>query len=100
MEAVMLETKQNALDPARGRRRNPADVLRHERARPANLAQHLAALDRIDPHRRPVDARRCRLEPGHSDGDGPDREERDRGIDGSANLLFPDDAGGTSYINH
>jgi hypothetical protein len=90
----------DALDPACRRRRNPADVFRNQRAGPANLAQHLAALDGIDPHGRAVDARSRGLEPGHADGDGADGEQGDCPVDGSANLFLSDDAGRTSNINH
>ena len=46
---------QDALDPGRGFRGDPANLLRHERARAADLAQQLAALDGVDQHAAALD---------------------------------------------
>ena len=61
--------KQDALDAAIGRRRQPARVFRHERAEAAHLANERPALDGVDQQRRTVDGRRGGLHPRQRHGD-------------------------------
>ena len=70
------------LDPALGLGGDPADLLGHQGAEAAHLSQHLAALDRVDPDRGPLDAGRGGLEAREAEGDEqnggePGRSEQD-----------------------
>ena len=61
--------KDDALDSALGDGRDqaPRFVDRHQRAETTHVDLHRAAFDRINPHGRPLDSRRRRLEPRQDD---------------------------------
>ena len=56
---------------------DPLDALGHQRALAAHLADHLAAMDGVDPEGGGVHRRRCRLEA--SERQGADGESGDAG---------------------
>ena len=83
--------KENApFDASAGPGRHPSNRLGQddERSRAAHLADHLAPLHRVHPHRGPIDRRRRGLESGKPEADGSDPGDNRPGDDGGSNPLL------------
>ena len=69
-------TKQDPIDEALSRRRNPADVFGHQRAAAADFAEQRTPFDGVDPQRRALDAGSGRLQTRQAEGDQQNGDQR------------------------
>src|ERR1700681_940082 len=81
--------QQDSLDPSLSGRGNPADIFGDEGAKAPHLAEQGTALDRVNPDRGALHARRGRLEARESERNQPDNGEPDDRVDRPAHSLLP-----------
>jgi len=86
---VSTGSDQDPLNPSVARRGHPARIDRNQHAWAAHFAQHRAALNRIDPHARPLDPRRVISERHYGQQHGHGKTNRgDDPNQSAANFLY------------
>src|SRR5205807_1588128 len=81
--------QEDSFDPSLRGGTNPSDVLGYESAKAPHLEEQGTPLDRVNPDRGALHARRGRLEARQAERNQPDKGETDDSVDRPANSLAP-----------